>query len=43
MLSYFENELEKLDHWGEDRRNSLKVTLKDLDFEIKDSKKTSNG
>ncbi len=38
---YFENELEKLDHWGEDRRNSLKVTLKDLDFEIKEVKKQS--
>jgi len=38
---YFENELEKLDQWGEDRRNSLKVTLKDLDLEIKEVKKQS--
>lgn len=38
---YFENELEKLDHWGEDRRNSLKVTLKELDLEIKEVKKQS--
>ena len=37
--SYFEVELEKLDHWGEDRRNSLKVTLKELDEQIKDIKK----
>ena len=37
--NYFEIELEKLDHWGEDRRNSLKVTLKDLDQEIKEIKK----
>ena len=37
--SYFETELEKLDFWGEDKRNSLKVTLKDLDLEIKETKK----
>jgi hypothetical protein len=37
--AYFEIELEKLDHWGEDRRNSLKVTLKELDEEIKNIKK----
>lgn len=37
--SYFETELEKLDFWGEDKRNSLKVTLKDLDQEIKETKK----
>ena len=36
---YFEVELEKLDHWGEDRRNSLKVTLKELDDQIKEIKK----
>jgi len=36
---FFEIELEKLDLWGEDRRNSLKVTLKDLDSEIKEIKK----
>jgi ERCC4-related helicase len=36
---FFEIELEKLDLWGEDRRNSLKVTLKDLDAEIKEIKK----
>ena len=37
--NYFEIELEKLDLWGEDRRNSLKMTLKDLDQQIKDIKK----
>ena len=37
--SYFDIELEKLDNWGEDRRNSLKVTLKELDEEIKNIKK----
>jgi superfamily II DNA/RNA helicase len=37
--SYFEIELEKLDNWGEDRRNSLKVTLKELDEQIKVIKK----
>ena len=37
--NYFEIELEKLDLWGEDRRNSLKITLKDLDQQIKDIKK----
>jgi ERCC4-related helicase len=36
---YFETELDKLDNWGEDRRNSLKVILKELDLEIKEIKK----
>lgn len=36
---YFEQELEKLDKWGEDRRNSLKITLKELDDQIKETKK----
>lgn len=36
---YFEQELEKLDKWGEDRRNSLKLTLKELDDQIKELKK----
>jgi len=36
---FFEIELEKLDKWGEDRRNSLKVTLKELDDQIKEIKK----
>lgn len=37
--NYFEIELEKLDLWGEDRRNSLKITLKDLDQQIKEIKR----
>ena len=40
---YFENELEKLDLWGDDRRNSLRVNLKDLDDEIKEIKKQSKN
>jgi ERCC4-related helicase len=37
--NYFETELDKLDNWGEDRRNSLKVVLKELDQQIKEIKK----
>lgn len=37
--SYFEVEIEKLDNWGEDKRNSLKVSLKELDEQIRDIKK----
>lgn len=37
--NFFEQELDKLDKWGDDRRNSLKVTLKDLDDQIKELKK----
>lgn len=36
---YFELELEKLDLWGEDKRNSLKVALAELDDQIKALKK----
>ena len=36
---FFELELDKLDKWGEDKRSSLKVTLKDLDEQIKELKK----
>jgi hypothetical protein len=36
---YFEQELEKLDLWGEDKRNSLKVSLAELDDQIKALKK----
>ena len=36
---FFEQELEKLDKWGDDRRSSLKATLKELDDQIKDLKK----
>jgi ERCC4-related helicase len=33
--NYFETELEKLDYWGEDKRSSLKLAMKELDDEIK--------
>lgn len=36
---FFELELDKLDKWGEDRRTSLKATLKELDDRIKELKK----
>ncbi|WP_341838601.1 SNF2-related protein [Chitinophaga pollutisoli] len=36
---YFDLEIEKLDKWGEDRRSSLKLTLKELDEEIRALKK----
>lgn len=39
--NYFELELDKLDKWSEDRRNSLKINLKELDEEIKELKKQS--
>ncbi|MCK6600343.1 MAG: DEAD/DEAH box helicase [Bacteroidetes bacterium] len=38
-MQFFNIELEKLDKWGEDRRNSLKVALKDLDEQIREIKK----
>ncbi len=37
--AYFDLEIEKLDKWGEDRRNSLKIILKELDEEIRSLKK----
>ncbi len=41
---YFEAELNKLDRWGEDQRNSLKVALKELDEQIKETQEgISNG
>lgn len=36
---YFEEELDKLDKWADDRRKSLKINLKDLDDKIKEVKK----
>lgn len=38
---WFDTEMEKLDHWAEDRRTALKVELDDLDQEIKDLKKAA--
>ena len=39
--NYFELELEKLDRWGEDLRNSLKMVLKELEDQIKELKKAA--
>lgn len=38
---YFEVELDKLDRWGEDQRNSLKETLKELEDQIKELRKAA--
>lgn len=38
---FFSEELDKLDKWAEDKRNSLKTTLKELDEIIKELKKKS--
>ena len=32
---FFDREIEKLDNWAEDKKNSLEIELKDLDKEIK--------
>ena len=37
--SFFDMETDKLDKWGEDNRNSLKIALHDLDEKIKELKK----
>lgn len=36
--NYFEQEIEKLDKWAEDRKTSLEIKLKDLDRIIKEKK-----
>ena len=33
--NFFDQEMEKLDNWAEDKKNSLEIELKDLDKEIK--------
>jgi ERCC4-related helicase len=33
--NFFDDEMEKLDNWAEDKKNSLEIELKDLDKEIK--------
>src|SRR5262249_13898321 len=38
-VTFFDAELDKLDRWGEDKRNSLRVTLKELDEQIRSVKK----
>lgn len=39
--SYFESELDKLDRWGEDQRASLKLALKELEDQIKDTRRNA--
>lgn len=39
--SWFDTEMEKLDHWADDRRASLKSELAELDANIKDAKKAA--
>ena len=39
--SYFEGELDKLDRWGEDQRASLKIALKELEDQIKDTRRNA--
>jgi len=36
---WFDQEMEKLDHWAEDKRAGLKLDLKDLDEQLKELKK----
>lgn len=38
---YFEKESDKLDKWAEDRRNSLRLSLKEMDEQIKELKKSA--
>jgi ERCC4-related helicase len=40
---YFETELDKLDHWAEDQRSSLKLSLKETDERIKELKKQARS
>jgi len=39
--TWFDTEMDKLDHWAEDRRASLKAELDDLDETIKETKKAA--
>ena len=39
--AYFEGELDKLDRWGEDQRSSLKLALKELEDEIKETSRSA--
>jgi hypothetical protein len=39
--SYFEGELDKLDRWGEDQRASLKLALKELEDQIKETRRSA--
>ena len=39
--SYFEGELDKLDRWGEDQRASLKLALKELEDQIRETRRNA--
>jgi ERCC4-related helicase len=41
--AFFEIEMDKLDHWAEDHRRSLKTTLDELDLRIKDTRKEARS
>ncbi|UXK07024.1 DEAD/DEAH box helicase [Shewanella putrefaciens] len=41
--AYFEQEMEKLDNWADDKRKGLKINLKDLDAQIKELKRLIRG
>lgn len=40
---YFEQEMDKLDNWADDKRSGLKFNLKELDTQIKELKKYIRG
>lgn len=40
---YFEQEMDKLDNWADDKRSGLKFNLKELDAQIKELKKYIRG
>lgn len=39
--SFFEDELDKLDRWGEDQRSSLKLALKELEAQVKETNRAA--
>ncbi|MGV3773626.1 MAG: SNF2-related protein [Verrucomicrobiales bacterium] len=39
--AYFEAELDKLDRWGEDQRSSLKLALKELEEQVKETNRSA--
>lgn len=39
QATWFDQEIDKFDRWAEDQRHALRTELKDLDAEIKDTKK----
>ena len=39
----FDQELEKLDRWGEDRRSTLRLTLRELEDQIRELKRSARS